>query len=227
MTVRNVIEGTLVLVLLVLLGVIGWQTVVNRKAVDEVTAKLGPLPDEIKALTTKSNELININSDQQTKVNELISISAHQKKQLLVLVEHLPDGSYIHNIRTIMDRPESRQEFKKAIDDNISRGKGELWVYNDTQSEQRLRVNGESWYGVPVNRGLIFTVPSGTATTEIPGDGSKSWFIGVPNYRQVLTIVPRERHQVQTIRTVRLFRGTPLVGLPRTEVVRALPGSGQ
>ena len=119
--------------------------------------------------------------DLKTKAKEHDEIAINHVKMLRDIATTADGGkTYMPNIYgNSQANPKFRQESEKAVAYSISRPEGELWVYNATQSEQRLRVNGESRpYTVPVNRGLVFTVPSGTATTEIPGDGTKSWFIG-------------------------------------------------
>ncbi len=219
MTVRNVLEGTIILILLVLLGAIGWQTVMNKKEVEgaaKVTA-VAPLADNIRDLENKISELEKFRKEQTEIANNHSFI-------LRQIAKNLSDGSHVPNIWGNMKNREFSQEVEKVVIDSISRPNGELMVYNDTDDDRQLYVNGNSSYLIRAKRMRPISVPSGNVTTEIAGDGSKSWFIGPPNYRQDLTIVGPAKKPSEPGLAV---PGTPAEHWQHPNVASSTDGLGQ
>ena len=81
-----------------------------------------------------------------------------------------------------------REGSQKMI--TLAAGSGTLLIRNDMSVGQRIEVNGQASYFIGPKSSLGFTVPVGTATTQLPGEGTKSWFIGPPNYIQSIIIAP-------------------------------------
>ncbi len=109
-----------------------------------------------------------------------------------------PEGGqrFVPNVQAIRDDRDSRRELVDTVVQGITRSTGELRIRNDMSAGQSLVINGVDTYYVAPHSSRTVTVPSGTATTELAGEGTKSWMIGAPNYFQDIIIAPAVRSTV-------------------------------
>jgi len=103
-----------------------------------------------------------------------------------------PDGGrrFVPNVQAISDDSDARRLLVNTVVHDMTRTTGELRIRNDMSSGQSLLVNGVNTVYVPAYSRMIVPVPSGTATTELAGEATKSWMIGAPNYFQEVIIAP-------------------------------------
>jgi hypothetical protein len=75
-----------------------------------------------------------------------------------------------------------------------TRSTGRLRIRNKMSTGQAILVNGRNWVQVAAQSTEIVEVPRGTVTTELPGEGAKNWFIGLPDYTEDITIAPANQN---------------------------------
>ena len=97
------------------------------------------------------------------------------------------------NVQAISADPDSRRELVDTVVKDITRTTGELRIRNDMDSGQSLVINGVESIYLPAHSARTVKVASGTATTELAGEGTKSWMVGAPNYVQDIVIAPAVR----------------------------------
>ena len=131
---------------------------------------------------------------------ELIDIVNNHSAMLhdVVADRQTPSGSkyFVPNVQAIRDDRDARRELVDTVVQGITRSTGELRIRNDMSTGQSLVINGVDTVYVPAHSGRTVNVPSGTATTQLAGEGTKSWMIGAPNYFQDILIAPAVRSTV-------------------------------
>lgn len=205
MTGRNVFEGSFAVGLVVALCVIGWLTDLNRRKIDDFAGRVAPLVKNSNLNSRKIDDiagqvapLVELSDSNRKKINEIAGQVAAQvnisKDITARMTELAAKGNALPWVLGNEVSEPARQAFKKAVADSVSSDKGELAIYNDTNIAQHVHINSDLRdFAIRPKKGLIFTVPSGTATTEIAGDSVRNWYIGPADYRQNLAIVQREQ----------------------------------
>jgi hypothetical protein len=203
-----VFEGSFAVGLVVALCVIGWLTDLNRRKIDDFAGRVAPLVKNSNLNSRKIDEiagrvapLVELSDSNRKKIDDIagqvaeqVNMSSNNSKMLRDLAAQESDGHGVLRLWGNQPSESARQVFKKAVADSVSSDKGELAVYNDTNVAQHVHINSDLRdFAVRPKKGLIFTVPSGTATTEIAGDSVRNWYIGPADYRQNLAIVQREQ----------------------------------
>ncbi len=100
------------------------------------------------------------------------------------------DGEVYLTLNSIMNKStKAREEVREAVERSI-RKQGTLSIENKMGTVQDILVNRVQ-YHVHAGATLNLTVPVGTVSTQLPGQKIVNWTIGVPNYRQSISIKPR------------------------------------
>ena len=100
------------------------------------------------------------------------------------------NGEVYLTLNSIMQKStKAREEVREAVERSI-RQQGTLSIENKMGTVQDILVNRVQ-YHVHAGATLNLTVPVGTVSTQLPGQRIVNWTIGVPNYRQSISIKPR------------------------------------
>ena len=133
----------------------------------------------------------------QREKEALTDIAANHSKMLgdIASDRETPGGGkhFVPNVQAIRDDHDARRALVDTVVHDMVRNSGELRIRNDMSTGQSLVVNGTTTVYVPAHAVQVVTVPSGTATTELAGETTKSWMIGAPNYSQEVIIAPAAR----------------------------------
>ncbi len=174
--------------------------------VDDLEKKVALLERSNKALTdlvtshsTSVVDLENQVAKLEQSNKEFTNIASNHSKMLRDIARGIetPSGQrFVPNVQAIRDDRDSRRELVDTVAEGLTRATGTLRIRNDMSTGQSLVVNGVTTVYAPPHEGVIITVPSGTATTELAGEGTKSWMIGAPNYIQDIVIAPAVRSTV-------------------------------
>ena len=155
------------------------ETVVKDNA-----SQIGKLAGNIGELT----ELLKLSNADLT--DRLTNQAAEQQKLLDQIMSSDENGEVYLTLNSIMNKSGvAREEVRKAVEQSI-RTQGTLTIVNEMSTAQDIVVNNVQQRVQP-GATLNLTVPVGTATTQLPGQDIVNWTIGVPNYRQSVTIKPR------------------------------------
>ena len=146
---------------------------------------------------------------------EQIDLTDNQSKMLRDIVTARPTAEggqrYVPNVQAIRDDRTSRRELVETVVQGITSSTGELRIRNDMKTGQSLVINGVDTVYIAPHATRTVTVPSGTATTQLAGEGTRSWMIGAPTYAQDIIIAPgraeRRRRQRQWRLAVRPSHG--------------------
>jgi hypothetical protein len=125
---------------------------------------------------------------------KLLDITADQEKMLGDIAKGRMDATgnkhFVPNVQAIRDDQDSRSQLVDTVVHDMARSTGELKIRNEMGVGQSVVVNGTTTVYVPANSTQSVTVPAGTATTQLAGEGAKSWMIGAPSYFQEIIIAP-------------------------------------
>jgi len=73
---------------------------------------------------------------------------------------------------------------------------GKVVVTNRMNSTQSIEINGR-WYALQANQMLTMKdVPVGNVITRLPGQPSRNWYLGAPEYQQRIKIAPDQNAMV-------------------------------
>ena len=146
----------------------------------DLAARVAALEKEVADLKLSKRELVDIVNNHSSMLRDVVAD------------RQSPSGGkyYVTNVQAIRDDRDSRRELVDTVVHDITRSTGELRIRNDMDSGQSLVINGLDRYYVAPRSARVVIVPSGTATTELAGEGVKSWMIGAPNYYQDIVIAP-------------------------------------
>jgi hypothetical protein len=152
----------------------------------ELAHRVAALEKQVAELQQSKKELLDIVANHSTMLRDVVSD------------RQTPGGAkyFVPNIQAIRDDRDARRELVDTVVQGITRNSGELRVRNDMSTAQSLVINGVDTVYVAPRSERTITVPSGTATTELAGEGIKSWMIGAPNYFQEIIIAPAVRTAV-------------------------------
>jgi len=155
--------------------------------VNALDKQVAALERQIADLKESRKELINIVSNHSTMLRDVVSN------------RESPNGGkyYVPNVQAIRADTDSRRELVDTVVHDMTRNSGELRIHNEMGTGQSLLINGVDTYYVSPHSSRTVAVASGTATTELAGEGIKSWMIGAPNYFQDIVIAPAV-HTVST-----------------------------
>lgn len=154
--------------------------------VDSNSTTVADLKMQIARLQQEKEELTNIANDHSKMLRDIVTTRA------------TPEGGqrFVPNVQAIRADRDSRRELVDTVAEGLTRSSGTLRIRNDMSTVQSLVINGVTTIFVPPHEGLIVPVPSGTATTELAGEGTKSWMVGAPTYNQDVVIAPAVRSTV-------------------------------
>jgi hypothetical protein len=79
---------------------------------------------------------------------------------------------------------------RQAIKGAVPR-RGEFIIRNKTRWHQDIVVNGYQYHIAP-NETLPLQVQPGTVVSRLPGQQSYTWYVGLPDFRQVIDLQERE-----------------------------------
>jgi len=165
----------------------------------ELSRRVAELEKQVADLQQSHKELVNIANDQSVKLREI------------AMERTGADGEkhYVPNVQAIRDDRDSRKELVDTVVQGFVKSTGELKIHNEMGVGQTLVVNGVLTVFVPANAVQAVNVPAGTATTELAGEGVKSWAVGAPNYSQDIVIAPARRSAWQDPATGVVYQGAP------------------
>jgi hypothetical protein len=146
----------------------------------ELAQRVTDLEKQVAELKQGHQALVDIAKEQNTKLGE-------------IAMERIsPDGAkrYVPNIQAIRDDQDARHMLVDTVAQGITRARGTLVIHNQMSTGQTLLINGTTPVTVAAGSDQTVDVPSGTATTELAGEGVKSWAVGAPNYTQDIIIAP-------------------------------------
>ena len=114
-----------------------------------------------------------------------------QHQEILDKITASDDNGEVYlTLNSIMKKSATaREEVREAVERSIRR-QGTLSIENKMGTVQDILVNRVQ-YHVHAGATLNLTVPVGTVSTQLPGQRIVNWTIGVPNYRQSISIKPR------------------------------------
>jgi len=162
----------------------------------DLTARVAALEGDFSSLESKIND----NASQIGKLSELVTdafgkLADQDAKQQTILdqISSTDENGEIYiTLNSIMKKSAAaRQEVRNAVEQSI-RSQGTLTIVNEMGTAQDIIVNRIQQH-VHAGATLNLTVPVGTVSTQLPGQDVVNWTIGVPNYRQSVSIKPR-RH---------------------------------
>ncbi|MGO9110536.1 MAG: hypothetical protein ACLP9L_15040 [Thermoguttaceae bacterium] len=152
----------------------------------DLVHRVAALEKQVAELKQSRDELLNIVANHSTMLHDVVAD------------RQTPGGSkyFVPNVHAIRDDREARRELVDTVVQGMTRSTGELRIRNDMGTGQSLVINGVDSVYLPAHSERTVTVASGTATTELAGEGTKSWMIGAPNYFQDIVIAPAVRSTV-------------------------------
>lgn len=142
--------------------------------------------------------LVNKNASQIGDLTELVGQAVVTSNEQYSLHQDILDqitasddsGEVYLTLNNIMKKSaKAREEVREAVERSI-RKQGTLSIENKMGTVQDILVNRVQ-YHVHAGATLNLTVPVGTVSTQLPGQRIVNWTIGVPNYRQSISIKPR------------------------------------
>ena len=150
----------------------------NMERIGSLGNKVDAQQAELSEMTRQLEELQSQFQDQVARQGEILaSISSADGDQTI-----LP-------LTAIMDRsPKFTQDMTDAVH-RVIKNEGTFTIENKTSTYRRVFVN-RAEYGVQPGATLSLKVPTGTVSTQIDGEGLKTWAVGAPNYAQKVEIVP-------------------------------------
>ncbi len=148
------------------------------------------------------NATVNSNAIQIGKLTELVEQAVvkltdeltdqgNRQREILDQITATDDNGEVYlTLNSIMKKSATaREEVREAVERSI-RQQGTLSIENKMGTVQDILVNRVQ-YHVHAGATLNLTVPVGTVSTQLPGQRIVNWTIGVPNYRQSISIKPR------------------------------------
>ena len=160
----------------------------------DLTKRVAALEGDFNALESKIND----NASQISRLSELVGDAfskltdqdAKQQSILDAISATDENGEIYITLNSIMKKSATaRHEVQRAVEQSI-RSEGTLSIVNEMGTSQDIIVN-HIQHHVHAGATLNLTVPVGTVSTQLPGQDIVNWTIGVPNYRQSVSIKPR------------------------------------
>ncbi len=151
----------------------------NSKQDANLASRIADLEKQVAKLQQEKAELTNIANDHSKMLRDIAT------------GRPTADGGrrFVPNVHAIRDDLDSRRELVDTVANDMTSGRSALRIRNDTSTGQSIRVNGMGWILVPAHWTATLDVPSGNATTEIPQEAPKTWFI-MANRTQDVVIAP-------------------------------------
>ncbi len=217
---RGAILRGLALALLLLPGTVGCQMPANNSAaLDEVANRIKKVTDEMatkqelataeaghavahQQLTSRADQLATkVERDIPAKLERLDAEVNDQIQRSTRIEAALVDNheSRLRNLEEGGHRPTYGQTvLKPEVPPSLPSPPqpdppswGVVKIENNMTTWQQMEVNGFP-YGVAPLRTVDVIVPAGRATTRLVGfEGTKSWWVGGPDYRQRVVITPK------------------------------------
>ncbi|NOY30450.1 MAG: hypothetical protein GXP28_09840 [Planctomycetes bacterium] len=156
----------------------------NASQINDLTSNINGLAEALKLSTMDlSDRMTNQDAKQQQILDQIMSTDEQ--------------GEVYLTLSSIMTKSAvAREEVRKAVEQSI-RTQGTLTIVNEMGTAQDILVN-RIQHHVHAGATLNLTVPVGTASTQLPGQELVNWTIGIPNYRQSVSIKPR-RHSAARV----------------------------
>ncbi len=160
----------------------------------DLTQRVAALEGDFNSLESKIND----NASQIRKLSELVGdaftkLQDQDAKQQTILdkISATDENGEIYlPLNSIMNKSATaRQEVRNAVEQSIHK-QGTLTIVNEMGISQDIIVN-RIQHHVLAGATLNLTVPVGTVSTQLPGQKVVNWTIGVPNYRQSVSIKPQ------------------------------------
>lgn len=154
--------------------------------------------DLVKTLVNENVGLIGNNARQIGDLTEQVGLALvtsnnqyAQHQEILDKITASDDNGEVYlTLNSIMKKSATaREEVREAVERSIHQ-QGTLLIENKMGTVQDILVNRVQ-YRVHAGATLNLTVPVGTVSTQLPGQRIVNWTIGVPNYRQSISIKPR------------------------------------
>jgi hypothetical protein len=167
----------------------------------DLAGRVRALEKQVAELKERNSALIEIVNNHSTMLHDVVAD------------RQTPSGSkyYVPNVQAIRDDNDARRVLVDTVVKDLTRSTGELRIRNDMSTGQSLVINGvDSIYVAPHSTRTV-TVASGTATTQLAGEGTKSWMIGAPNYSQEVIIAPAVQTTLATVASP--WQYDPLTGV--------------
>ena len=161
---------------------------------EDLAKRVAALEGDFKSL----DAVVNDNASQIGKLTELVAqtfvgLNEQDSLQQAILdqITATDDNGEVYlTLNSIMKKSATaREEVREAVERSI-RQQGTLSIENEMGTVQDILVNRVQ-YHVHAGATLNLTVPVGTVSTQLPGQRIVNWTIGVPNYRQSISIKPR------------------------------------
>ncbi|MCH8841208.1 MAG: methyl-accepting chemotaxis protein [Planctomycetes bacterium] len=160
----------------------------------DLAKRVAALEGDFKSL----DAVVNDNASQIGKLTELLGQAVgeltdqgNRQREIIDQITATDDNGEVYlTLNSIMNKStKAREEVREAVERSI-RKQGTLSIENKMGTVQDILVNRVQ-YHVHAGATLNLTVPVGTVSTQLPGQKIVNWTIGVPNYRQSISIKPR------------------------------------
>jgi len=160
----------------------------------DLTKRVAALEGDFNSLESKINDNASQIADLSALVNNAFTKLADQDAKQLSILDAISatdeNGEIYITLNSIMKKSDTaRREVRKAVEQSI-RTEGTFSIVNEMGTVQDIVVN-HIQHRVQPGATLNLTVPVGTVTTRLPGQELVNWTIGVPNYKQSVSIKPR------------------------------------
>ncbi len=161
---------------------------------EDLAKRVAALEGDVKSIQSivsdNAIQIGNLTEQIGLAVGELTDQGNRQREILDQITATDDNGDVYLTLNSIMTKSAAaREEVRDAVERSIRR-QGTLSIENQMGTVQDILVNRVQ-YHVHAGATLNLTVPVGTVSTQLPGQRIVNWTIGVPNYRQSISIKPR------------------------------------
>lgn len=147
--------------------------------------RIGTLGNKVDAQQTELSEIKRQLGELQNQFQDQVA----RQGEILAAISSADGEQTILPLTAIMDRsPKFTQDMADAVH-RVIQSEGTFTIENKTSDYRRVFVNRVE-YGVQPGATLNLKVPTGTVSTQIDGEGLKTWSVGAPSYAQKVEIVP-------------------------------------
>ncbi len=158
---------------------------------EDLAKKVAALEEEVTDNAGQIGKLTELVEQAVSKLTDELTDQANRQREILDQITATDDNGDVYlTLNSIMNKStKAREEVREAVERSI-RQQGTLSIENKMGTVQDILVNRVQ-YHVHAGATLNLTVPVGTVSTQLPGQRIVNWTIGVPNYRQSISIKPR------------------------------------
>jgi hypothetical protein len=171
----------------------------NKDGIARLNANLLDKADrsELAEFVTRSDfadegvELRSLIASLDRKISDDIDPLVQHHKIILEQIARSSDGTnYVPSIQANMAKDGFEEEMRQVVNSSID-GESFLMITNKTQVSQAITVNNGTTYTLVPEESRSIRVPTGNASTRLPGQDPVNWAVGPPTYGQELQIVSR------------------------------------